>query len=520
MKERRLGILYAPERGLAGDEPILAFGHHLAHHAVRLLCASRQRGDAAVRFSHERYIEVVDRRHLAALELSVWHDVVLDTDDAFGARQRGHRPFPITMGAPPLMQAVRRAVPLLLARPQPYDTVICRSTAERDGMAAILDHATDELQRAHGMHVPYRGRIEVIPEAVDTERWRPLDRAASRRHFGFDERAVVIVWHAVPDACDEADLLPVLEVFGELVAAHPDVHLVYAEDAGPTGEVVMRLATQLGIGERVRVVDRTDWPVHLFGSADVFVDASGSSHSLEAMACGVPQVVADWGGQRELVVDDETGFVMPTLGLREQRDLSRAPDDGAWSLASTITVDRRSLRDALEKLIADPARRQNMATASRRRAEAAFAWPVITARYEALWNALEREASEIETERALVCGHVAPALGTVLAGHPSRVLEDHDLLRLSTRGREAMSNQTLSIPMPSTAALDPELLKRAMVGLRHFDTKGEALAVERAMGVLLRNQAVYDERRDQVRRHLLWLVKCGLAEFSLPHRED
>lgn len=493
------------------DEAILAFGQFLDHHAVAVLCEAGERGDAAVRFSHERFVQAVELSRSPALELSVWHDVVLDTDDAFGARQRHERPFPVTMGAPPITRAVRRAAPLLLARPAHYDAIICRSTAERHAMAAILAHAAEELQRAHGIDLPYRGRLEVIPAPVDTARWRPLDPAASRRHFGLDEKAFVIVWE--PGEGDEADLLPMLEVFGELVGASPHLRLVCADEpTAPRGDVVMRVAHQLGVGERVRVVDRTDWPVHLYGSADVFVGTSDPSRSREALACGVPQVVVDWGDHREVVVDGETGFAIPTLGLREHRDLKRASGDDAWSLASTLTLDRGALREALEKLITDPAAVQQLSVASRRRAEAVFSWPVVVAQHESLWNALEQEA--IEADALLVCGHTFPDYGAVLAGYPSRFLQDDDLLRLSARGRDAMAMNTLSIPMPTRATLDPELLKRAMVGLRHFDAKGEALAVGRAVGVLLRKQAPNDELRDHVRRHLLWLVKAGLAELS------
>jgi glycosyltransferase involved in cell wall biosynthesis len=63
---------------------------------------------------------------------------------------------------------------------------------------------------------------------------------------------------------------------------------------------------------------------------------------LEAMACGVPQVVTDVGGSGEAVSDGETGLVCP-------------PEDPA------------ALADRVVELLRDPARRARMATASRAR---------------------------------------------------------------------------------------------------------------------------------------------------------
>jgi glycosyltransferase involved in cell wall biosynthesis len=74
---------------------------------------------------------------------------------------------------------------------------------------------------------------------------------------------------------------------------------------------------------------------------------------LEAMAHGRPVVATSVGGLRDLVVEGETGLVVP-------------PGDPS------------ALRAALERLLADPDLRRSLGAAGRRRARESFSWPAVT----------------------------------------------------------------------------------------------------------------------------------------------
>jgi glycosyltransferase involved in cell wall biosynthesis len=74
---------------------------------------------------------------------------------------------------------------------------------------------------------------------------------------------------------------------------------------------------------------------------------------LEAMAHGRPVVATPVGGLRDLVVDGETGVVVP-------------PRDPA------------ALRAALQRLLGDPELRRRLGAAARRRAEERFSWAAAT----------------------------------------------------------------------------------------------------------------------------------------------
>jgi glycosyltransferase involved in cell wall biosynthesis len=72
------------------------------------------------------------------------------------------------------------------------------------------------------------------------------------------------------------------------------------------------------------------------------------------MAHGRPVVAGDVGGLRDLVLDGETGYLV-------------APRDVP------------ALRDALERLLADPDLRRRLGAAGRERAGRHFSWDTVTA---------------------------------------------------------------------------------------------------------------------------------------------
>jgi glycosyltransferase involved in cell wall biosynthesis len=84
---------------------------------------------------------------------------------------------------------------------------------------------------------------------------------------------------------------------------------------GPLQAACKSLATELGIAERVDFLgDRDDVPQQLAASS-IFVLATKfemfSLSILEAMRAGLPVIVTDVGGNREAVIDGETGFLVP-----------------------------------------------------------------------------------------------------------------------------------------------------------------------------------------------------------------
>ena len=98
--------------------------------------------------------------------------------------------------------------------------------------------------------------------------------------------------------------------------------------------------------------------------------------NLEAMACDTPVVASAVGGIKEVVVDGETGVLVP-LELR--------PDSFEPADAEEF---ERNLANAVNSLMADPELRGRMGKAGRARAEQQFSWRAIAERTLSLYREL------------------------------------------------------------------------------------------------------------------------------------
>jgi glycosyltransferase involved in cell wall biosynthesis len=99
--------------------------------------------------------------------------------------------------------------------------------------------------------------------------------------------------------------------------------------------------------------------------------------NLEAMACETAVVATAVGGIKEVVVDGETGFLVP---LEQMTESPFEPlDPGKFS---------RDLAVRINQLMADPALREKFGKAGRKRAEQKFSWSAIAAETKALYESL------------------------------------------------------------------------------------------------------------------------------------
>jgi len=95
------------------------------------------------------------------------------------------------------------------------------------------------------------------------------------------------------------------------------------------------------------------------------------------MACKTAVVASAVGGIKEVVVDGETGFLIP---LEQQKEAPFEPiDPDKFS---------RDLADGINKVIKDKALRESMAQKGRKRVEEYFDWVAIAKQVESLYKSL------------------------------------------------------------------------------------------------------------------------------------
>jgi glycosyltransferase involved in cell wall biosynthesis len=160
---------------------------------------------------------------------------------------------------------------------------------------------TQELAAHVGRWVPDPAAIHMIPNGVDTSRFRPAARAPRAA------RKILYVGRLSPEKNLETLVAAVAKLAGRFELGLTVV------GAGALRERLERMAGELGVSlEIVPFADHLALPA-IYRSADVFVLPSlTEGHSkvlLEAMSCGLPCVASDVGGNRAILAGRGAGLL-------------------------------------------------------------------------------------------------------------------------------------------------------------------------------------------------------------------
>jgi glycosyltransferase involved in cell wall biosynthesis len=206
-----------------------------------------------------------------------------------------------------------------------------------DGFVAISREIEEELAAAGTPP----SKFWFIPNGVDTDRFRPADRAERiRRRSELDvsgDPLVVYMGRLAP----EKGLDRLFDAWQANVDTHPDAGLVILGE-GPEGERLRGRAPH-GVQFAGMISDVAPY----LGAADAFVlpsDAEGLSNAmLEAMAAGLAPITTAVGGARDLI-DRDNGWLVP---VGDTPELTAALDDALGDPTRLEAMGRRA-RTAVE----------------------------------------------------------------------------------------------------------------------------------------------------------------------------
>lgn len=199
-------------------------------------------------------------------------------------------------------------------------------------------------------------KLRILPRGLDSALFHPMRRdGETRRQFNAQNGETVLLY--VGRLSKEKDLDVLAAAYRKVRERHPSTRLVIVGD-GPYARELRETLPEAKFTGTLTGLELAK----AFASADIFVFPSTTDTFgnvvLEALASGLPAVVSDQGGPRELVENGVTGFI--TRGLD-------ADDFAAAAL----------------RLVADPALRRAMRENARRAVQDRD-W---TAACEKFWNA-------------------------------------------------------------------------------------------------------------------------------------
>lgn len=151
------------------------------------------------------------------------------------------------------------------------------------------------------------GRISIVPNAVDTRTFRPLDRAKEGVSWPFSGVALLYAGRLEPDKHVRDILRTFLEVHDyrmTLVVAGDGSERPFLERAAAGHSVVF-------VGRVAR--ERMPSLLNAVDAVVLFSDEGLSSVALEAIACGVPVITTPTGDMPRLVQEGRSGFLVSNL---------------------------------------------------------------------------------------------------------------------------------------------------------------------------------------------------------------
>lgn len=249
-----------------------------------------------------------------------------------------------------------------------------------DAVIAVSGGTRDDVLRLFAVEP---ARVHVIGNGIDVDEYHLVATTTALERHGVDGSRPYVLF--VGRITRQKGIVHLVHAIRHL---DPGIGVVLCAGAPDTPEIAAEMAAGVAEAQRTRdgvvwIPEMLDKPsvIELYAHAAVFCCPSVYEPfgiiNLEAMACETAVVASAVGGIPEVVVDGETGVLVP---LALSGDDPMAPAD----------PDRfaRDLADAINALVADPARASAMGRAGRERATSQFSWRAVAEKTVELYRSL------------------------------------------------------------------------------------------------------------------------------------
>ena len=241
-----------------------------------------------------------------------------------------------------------------------------------DGVVAVSQSMKRDVNDLYG--VPFE-RTRVIPNGIDLDEYKPKPDEEVLKRYGIDPSTPYVLF--VGRITRQKGILHLVNAIKDF---RPGTQVVLCAGAPDTKEIeaemTERVETARAEGEQSIVWVRQMVPreniITLYTHAALFVCPSVYEPfgiiNLEAMACETPVLASKVGGIPEIINDGETGLLVPFEQAGEDDFGPKEPEKFSKDLA-----------EAVNQLLENPERLQEMGRASRNRVEEKFSWKAVAA---------------------------------------------------------------------------------------------------------------------------------------------
>ena len=249
-----------------------------------------------------------------------------------------------------------------------------------NAIIAVSNETRRDIERLFDVDLT---RVHVIHNGIDLEQYRRVDSTAALKRHGIDPTKPYLLFVGrIARQKGIVHLVRAIQFMDKgfqivLCAGAPDTPEIAAEMKEAVESAAKKHSDIIWIEE---MVDRKA-VIELYSHAAVFCCPSIYEPfgiiNLEAMACETAVVASAVGGIKEVVVDSETGFLVPLEQMKESPFEPTNPEKFSRDLAARIN-----------QLMKDRHLREKFGQAGRKRAEEKFSWSAIAADTRKLYASL------------------------------------------------------------------------------------------------------------------------------------
>jgi len=248
-----------------------------------------------------------------------------------------------------------------------------------DAVIAVSNETKADIERLFEVDPK---RLHVIHNGIDLEEYQKGDGTDALIRHGIDPKKPFMLF--VGRITRQKGIIHLVRAIQFM---DPDFQIVLCAGAPDTPEIGEEMKEAVTAAQKARkgifwIAEMLDRPaaVELYSHASVFCCPSIYEPfgiiNLEAMACETAVVASAVGGIKEVVVDGETGFLVPVDFVT-----------GTFKLANPEKFSR-DLAAKINQLMKDRALREKFGKAGRKRAEEHFSWSRIAEKTKALYQSL------------------------------------------------------------------------------------------------------------------------------------
>jgi alpha-maltose-1-phosphate synthase len=249
-----------------------------------------------------------------------------------------------------------------------------------DAIIAVSGETKRDIERLFDVDPK---RVHVIYNGIDLDEYHKVDSTEALKRYGIDPKKPYLLF--VGRVTRQKGIIYLVRAIQFM---DPGFQIVLCAGAPDTPEIAaeMKSAVEQAKAKRSDVIwieEMVDKKtvIELYSHAAVFCCPSIYEPfgiiNLEAMACETAVVATAVGGIKEVVVDGETGFLVPLEQMKVAPFEPTNPEKFSRDLAARIN-----------QLMADPDLREKFGRAGRKRAEAKFSWTAIARETQQLYESL------------------------------------------------------------------------------------------------------------------------------------